>query len=262
MSTPTNSARCRVSRPSLPTKIKRRIRFGTTSAFSRIRSIILSLSATGTIYASLVIMDNVQTCQQSLADQMQMSNTTSSKASLQYGIANEKCRCRLSSNGTEVPEHCIEHLQLRMMQMLPLLSVILQSFAIRELFTLSEDCNRVFVRVAWASTPFVLLAIAISMFSDHCYHFVISLSIFVTAYLLILLVVRDCERTRTAANSEDQGESTVRSAPPAESTDKYVQSWNEIVWSDENSIARGPDFRSLHLFAYYLCSVFVSLLIN
>ena len=160
---------------------------------------------------------------------MQMSNTTSSKASLQCSIVNEKCLCRLLSNGTEVPENCFEHLQRRMMQILPLLSVVLQSFALREFFTLSEDCNRVFVRVAWASTPFVLLAIAIGMFSDHCYHFVISLSIFVTACLLIFLVVRDCETPRTPANNEDQRENTVRSAPPVESSDKYVQFWNEIV---------------------------------
>ena len=60
MNTQTNSVRRQASRPLLRTKIKRRIRFGTAGAFSLARSIILSLSATGTIYASLVIMGNVK----------------------------------------------------------------------------------------------------------------------------------------------------------------------------------------------------------
>ena len=262
MNTQTNSVRRQASRPLLRTKTKRRVRFGTNSPFSVARSIILSLTATAAAYASLVIMGNVQVCQQSSANQMYMSNTTSSKASLQCSVINEKCRCRLLSNGTEVPAHCVEHLQLHMMQILPLLSFVLQSFAIREFFTLSEDCNRMVVHVAWASTPFVLLAIAIGMFSDHCYHFVIIVSLFVTAYLLIFFVIRDCQTKQQAANNENQRKNIGRSVAPAESTDKYVQSWDEIVWSDEDSIARGLVFRSLHLFVYYLGSVFVSLIIN
>ena len=85
---------------------------------------------------------------------------------------------------------------------------------------------------------------------------------YVTSCLLVLFVVRDFQIRQQTVNNENQREHIGRSVAPAESTDKYVQSWNEIVWSAEDSIALGLAFRSLHLFVYYLCSVFVSLIIN
>ena len=233
MNTQTLAARPPTNRSSLRTKIERSIRFGTTSFPNRTRAMFFAFSVLGTIAVCLMIAGAVRSCH-ILRDEIGMSNVTSSKSSSQCSLSDEECPCNVSSNGTQFPVFCITRLQLHIARILPLASYVLQLFAIRELFTLGVDCNRVLIRVAWVVSSFVLIPIAISMYSNHCYFFPLIVSLFSTSGVVAMLFAHDYVRRKIA---EENGRTTehrilLTSAPPP--VEKHAKPWNEIIWSKED----------------------------
>ena len=200
MVTQINSTLQRTSRLSLRTKI-RRIISDTINDFNQSRFFAVSYSAYLTMFLCMLIANTVHRCHQSLEDQMPISNTTSSKVSFECDIFNEQCLCRMSSNGTQVPRHCIGRLQFHLMRMLPSLSFVLLFFALQEFFTYGVECNRVFARIGRLVSSFVCGAVTTAMFCSHCHHRGIILSIFAISVIMALLTTYDCERRQTAAEN-------------------------------------------------------------
>ena len=127
------------------------------------------------------------------------------------------------------PFFCITRLQLHIARILPLVSYVLQLFAIRELFTLGVDCNRALIRVAWAISPFVFIAIAISMYSNHRYFFPSIVSLFSTSGVVAMLFAHDYVRRKIAAENGRTAKHRIllTSAPPP--VEKHAKPWNEII---------------------------------
>ena len=201
----------RIIWPSINATTRRRIRFGTTSASNQSRALILSFSAMGIMLAWLCLVLTVRLCSNEL-DQIQMktSGVQLTYESLQCLAFNQQCHCRMSSNTTHVLGPCVTRLRFYIMEILPLVSVALQPFPLREFFTLDPDCNRFFVRMAWRVSPLVYAAIVIIMFTNHCYHVCLNISVCATGAILLVFGLHELLENRIVAQKEDR---TVPSTP-------------------------------------------------
>ena len=201
----TKPAPSRIIWPSITTKKRRRIRFGTTNASNQLRALIFSFSAMAIMFAWLCLAIVVRECTEELDKiQRNITGVRPRFESLQCLVLNRQCNCRMLSNTTHVHDSCIPRLQLHVMKILPLLSLVLQPFALREFFTFDGECTRVFVRMAWGVSAFAYAAIVIAMFSNHCYHDCLILSICVTSTILFLFGMHELRENRIVARKEEQ----------------------------------------------------------
>lgn len=221
------------NRSSIPTKIKKRIRFGTNNGHNQVRALIFAFPAFLTMAFCLIEGSDFGRCHQ-LLDRTEALNITSPKSSFQCSLSNEKCLCTVSSNGSQVSyPNCITRLELQMLRILPLISYVSQLFAIRELFTLGVDCNRALIGVAWVLSSFVIFPIGIGLFGNDCYFFAYTIvSLYSTSGVVAMLFVHDYVQKDKAANNATR---LVRS------TRKHVARWQEIVWFTENYTSSGQD---------------------
>ena len=180
----------------------------------------------------MMVGDTVEKCHQSLVDPRQMSNTTSSDASFECSVFKEQCLCRWASNGTRVPRHCINPLQLHMMRILPSLSFVFQFFALQEFYNYGAECNRVFVCVGRLASSFVCGAITIGMFCSHCHHPDIILSIFASSVVMVMLGTIEWAK-REEADNQVRRENMARLNRPLELTNNCSKSSGDIVWFNE-----------------------------
>jgi hypothetical protein len=218
----------RQTNSTLRTKI-RRIRFVIyTNAIHLPRLAIFSYSAFLIMLFPMLISDTAEKCHQSLADPRQMSNTTSSNTSFECSVFSEQCLCRRSSNGTRVPRHRINLLQLHMMRILPSLSFVFQSIALHEFFNDGAECNPVFVRLRWLVSSFVCGAITIGMFCNHCHHINIIVFIFASSFGMLIFGHIEWAK-REEAENQVRRNNTVRLNPLLARTDTDPNSWDNVV---------------------------------
>jgi hypothetical protein len=224
MNRQTNSPRRQqTNQSSLRTAINRRIRWGTTSASGQKRAMILSFFALGLILAWMLMGMAIQECDDSLV--MEIANRSSIELSVQCLIFNKKCNCRISPNETLFLNRCLPRLQLFAMHIIPVISCVLELFVFRELITLGTYGNRFSKQVTWVMFPLVSISIAIAMFSTHCYHLHLGLSIFITSCLLAMLVFHDCTENRMVAENERRRRNRNRWAPLLQPIDENVKYW-------------------------------------
>ena len=202
------------------------------------------------------ISDTAEKCHQSLADSRQMSNTTSSNMSLECSVFNEQCLCRRSSNGTRVPRHCINPLQLHTMRILPPLSFVFQSFALHEFFKDGAKCNPVFVRLRWLVSSFSCGAITSAMFCNHRHHINIIVSIFASSVILAQLGTIACAK-RAKAENEIRRENTARLNPPPERTNNDPKSWDNIVWFNRDFLFVLVNCQYVHSQSIVVCMIVI-----
>ena len=200
-----NAARSRVACSSIKVKTRRRIRFGTTSAANQSRALILSFSAAGIMFVWLYFGFIVRSCDDRL-NQMHrnISSVPWGYESFQCLAFNKQCDCRMPLNRTHVLNPCVTRLRFHIMKILPLMSLLLHPFALREFFTLDPDYNRFFIRMAWGVSPFVYAAIVIVMFTDHCYHICLMASIYGSTILLFVFGLHELLENRIVARKEDR----------------------------------------------------------
>lgn len=231
MCTQLNATRSR-SRPppsriiwsSTSTKKRRWIRFGTNTASNQWRALILSSSVFGLMLAWVGLAFVIQSCTDEL-DHMQKNITGvfPRHESIQCIVLDRQCNCRMSSNGTHVHDSCVTRLHLHVMKILPLLSLVLQPFALQESFTLAPNCARFFVPMASSVSPLVYATVVIVMYTIHCYHTHLIVSIYATSGILFFLGVHElcenrmvgCKQDRTVLPSTPQVSSSPTPLPPA-----------------------------------------------
>ena len=157
------------------------------------------------MFAWLYVVFVVQGCIEKLGEkQRNITGVRPRYESVQCLILNRQCNCRMLSNTTHVHDSCIPRLQLHFVKILPLLSLVLQPFALREFVTLDADCNRFFVRLAWKVSALAYAAIVIGMFTNHCYHVHLIVSIYATSTVLFLFGLHELRENRIVARKEDQ----------------------------------------------------------
>ena len=198
----------RIICPSMNAKTKRRLRFGTTSASNQSRALILSFSAMAIMLVWGCVALTIRSCNYAL-DLVQIAGVPSIQESFGCLAFNKQCNCLMSSNTTHVRDPCVTRLQFHAMKILPLISLVLEPFAVREFFTLDPDCNRFFIRMAWGASPFVYGAIVIVMFSNHCYHVCLMGLIYATSGILALLGLHELLENRIVAPKKDRAEPTL-----------------------------------------------------
>lgn len=197
--------RSHTNESSLRTTITRRIQWGTTSALSQKRAGILTLLAVGSNVAFIMLVIHIQICNESVI--MQIERRYSTTLSAQCLAFNRECSCHISPNETQLVDDCLPRLRSYTMRILPVVSSVLELLIFRELITLKISLHRFFNHTVWLMFLLVSIAVAVAMFSTHCYHLIVGLVIFCTSSLLAIFVIHDCkentmvqaERPRTDA---------------------------------------------------------------
>jgi hypothetical protein len=214
MNTQTNLApQPQTNRSLLRTALNRRIRWGTTNDSSQKRAMILSVFALGPILVWMLLGLVVRNCYLSHAVPTKISNNTSPEGSLQCLIFNKECNCRISSNETVYLDLCLPRLEFCVLRIVPLVSFVLQLFAFREFITVGTDNNRCPTQVSWV----MFALVSIGMYSTHCYHNLLGMSILVTSGLLVLLSFYDY--TGNTAVTENERANTNPLPSPLQPTD-------------------------------------------
>ena len=87
------------------------------------------------------------------------------------------CLCSHSTEKTSILNDCINHVQLVISRISPLLSHLIQIFLIQKLFSLHGDRRRVIVCALWIASLFTFIGITICIHWSSCYHSYISYTI-------------------------------------------------------------------------------------
>ena len=228
MHTQTNSARCpQTNLSSIRTAINKRIRWGTTSASGQKRAMILSFFALGPTLAWTYMGMTIRECNNSVV--MEIANRSSIEESIQCLVFNNECHCLISPNETLFLDRCLPRLQLFTVRIIPVISCVLQLFALREWITLGRDGIRFSNPMACVMFPLVSVGIGIAMFSNHCYHVYLGFTICATSYLQAIPVFHDCTGNKGIPGNERRHRNANRWAPPLEPFDNDAQSWKEIL---------------------------------
>jgi hypothetical protein len=103
----------------------------------------------------------------------------------------ERCLCNTTVYLTGNSDDCFTDLQMKIARILPLVSYVLQLFAVREFFTLDATDDRSITRAAWAMSPFISIGIIICIHIERCYRLTAVLSLFSTGNILMLLMIHD-----------------------------------------------------------------------
>ena len=168
-----------------------KIQVGTNDARSLSRAIVLTVIAVGSMTACVMFSIVVTNCYNVID---KVKNSSAARGMQCSREIYQTCLCDPAVNVTHDPNICLGNLQLQSARILPLVSFVLQCFSIRELFTLVAGCKHTIVRVAWAISPFILIAIRLAIYADKCYHLVTITSLFLTSGALMLFVFREIQR--------------------------------------------------------------------
>ena len=140
----------------------------------------------------------------------------------------ERCLCDTLPNITHISKNCITHLQLHSSRILPPISYVLQVLVVRELFTLSAECGRSSLHMAWTASSLILIGIIIGMYWSNCAYSIIMFCIFATSSLLGFTFIYDCQRERAPRNRDAPGD-MILAPQQLQSTENHVTPWNELI---------------------------------
>ena len=149
-------------------------------------TVIAVVSMTACMMFSMVVTN----CHHSIDT---VKNSTTTVGALCSREIYEVCLCDTVVNLTHNPDNCLSNLQLLSARTLPLVSYVVQFLSVRELFTLVADCKHTIARVAWALSPFILIAIRLAIYADKCYHLFTITFLFFTSGVLMMFVFRELQ---------------------------------------------------------------------
>jgi hypothetical protein len=224
--------RPRTNSSSIRAAINRRIRLGTTSTSNKIRALILSFLAVAPIFTWVFMANFIRECYYSNAMAARNGDRVLIR-SIECLIFNRECSCGMSTNETQFADRCLTRQQLFAMRIIPGVSFFLQMFAFREFISLGKDGNHFSNPLAWVMFTLVsigiAIAIAIVMFSTHCYHLLLGLATFVTSALLVMLVIHEFERTTRVSENEHWRRNRNQWARSVQPIDNDPRSWKVIL---------------------------------
>ena len=177
-----------------------KIKVGTNDESSLTRAMLFSFFATAAIATCMAFGGVVTSCRQFI-DEMKNPNTTSSGYSFQcHDRLYETCLCDIMVNLTQNPNICLNNLQIQSARILPLVSYVLQVFAVRDLFTLEGNHSRTVVRVAWFMSPFILIMVGLAIYWKNCAHVVTVCSLFLSCMVVLYSVLHEMRHNGNPTN--------------------------------------------------------------
>ena len=176
-------------------KIRTKIRYGTNDENSQIRAMIFTWVAFSAVSFSMWTRGIISGCHYSL-EQNNMSNGTLLELRNWCHFSYERCLCDTLPNITHASKNCITDLHLQTSRIMPLISYVTQWLALRELFSLSAECNRGLLHLAWTASLFILIGSGVGIYWSNCSYSIIMLCIFFTNCPLPFLWFRDLTRER------------------------------------------------------------------
>ena len=204
-----------------------KIRYGTTS---RSRAMIFAWCAFGAAFFPMWTLAIISGCHHSL-EQNNMSNGTPSELPNQCHFSYETCLCDTLPNTTHASKNCITRLELHSSHILPPISYVLQVLLIRELFSLSADCDRGLLYMVWTACPLIVVGIILGAYWSNCFSFIIMSCIFVNSDLLLMLWFRDLTRERAPRNRHAP-DNILLETRRLQSIEYHVRPPHEIVCSN------------------------------
>ena len=217
---------------SIRAAINRRIRLGTTSTASQIRALILSFLAVAPIFTWVLMAPSMRVCDYSNAMATRVGDGSMIKPT-QCLIFDNECSCGMSPNDTQFADRCLTRQQSFAMRIIPGVSFFLQMFAFREFITLGKDGNHFSNPLAWVMFTLVSIglsiAISIVMFSTHCHHLDLGLTICLTSGLLVMLAFHEFERTTRVSGNAHRRTNTNQWARSITPADNDPRSWKVIL---------------------------------
>ena len=186
-------------------KIRTKIRYGTIDENSGCRATIFTWVAFAAACVPMWIGGSVNGCHHLLA-KSNMSNGTPSELPNQCHFSYETCLCDTLPNITHISKNCITRLEPHSSRILPPISYVMQVLVVRELFTLSAECDRSSLHMAWTASSLILIGIIIGMYWSNCAYSIIMFCIFATSSLLGFTFIYDCQRERAPRNRDAPGD--------------------------------------------------------